>query len=241
MVIRATGIDVVGFDADDTLWAHADHYVRAEGELGRILASFTSPTALTASLRVVEARNLPRYGFGVKGFTLSMIETAVETARDSLSYQIVAEILGVGHDLLAHPIDVLPFVKEVLEGVVGRYKLVLITKGDLLDQERKLSESGLLPLFDSIEIVSEKTEKVYTRVFGRYTSDMARAVMVGNSLRSDIIPAIRSGAWGVHVPDVAPWAMDHAEVPSNDSRFRQISDFGELPGTLEEVEALVRG
>ncbi|WP_158818280.1 HAD family hydrolase [Methylocapsa sp. S129] len=221
-------LSAIGFDADDTLWRHQDFYERAEARFAALLAGHGSAEDILLKLREVERRNLPLYGFGVKGFTLSMIETAVEATGGQASAALTGEILSAGRELLRHPIEILPHVREALGRLAGAYRLILVTKGDLLDQERKLEESGLASFFDAVEIVSDKKASTYARVFARHADGPERAMMVGNSLKSDVIPAIEAGAWGVYVPQALVWAEEHSEPPPAASRFHRLDHLGEL-------------
>ena len=199
-----------------------------------LLADHTDPQHLAARLEAAERRNLGHYGFGVKGFMLSMIETAIEVTDGRVQAPVIAEILEAGRQMLAHPVDLLPHVRAVVEALAADYTLLLITKGDLLDQERKVAQSGLGELFQGDEIVSNKTPQVYTRIFQRHGGPQ-RSVMVGNSLKSDVLPALAAGAWGVHVPHGLTWALEHAEPPKDAARFRTISDLGALPQLLQSL------
>ena len=147
----------------------------------------------------------------------------------------IADILAAGREMLAHPIEPLPHARETLERLAGRYRLVLITKGDLFDQERKLAQSGLGELFDAVEIVSDKRAVTYARIFARHGDGPEQSMMVGNSLKSDVVPAIEAGCWGIHVPHEMTWALEHEEPPLHASRFRQIVDLGELPDIVETL------
>ena len=140
-----------------------------------------------------------------------------------------------GRDMLTHPVETLPHVQETLESLAGRYRLVMITKGDLFDQERKLAGSGLGDLFDAVEIVSDKTPATYERVFAQYADGPARAMMVGNSLKSDIVPAIAAGSWGVYIPHDLNWVLEHAEEPTDSPRYRRLTHLGELTALIAEV------
>ncbi|RUX99845.1 HAD family hydrolase, partial [Mesorhizobium sp. M7A.F.Ca.US.005.03.2.1] len=175
------------------------------------------------------------YGFGIKGFTLSMIETAIEVTQGRVPGSVIAEILDAGREMLSHPIEALPHARETVEKLAGAFRLVLITKGDLFDQERKLAGSGLGDLFDAVEIVSDKNAATYSRLFNRHGDGPAKSMMVGNSLKSDVVPAIEAGGWGVHVPHELTWVLEHVEAPVTESRFRQISDLGQLPGLIESI------
>ena len=230
---QAADLTAIGFDADDTLWRHEDFYRQTEERLIARLAEHGGSAELSLKLLEIERRNLPLYGYGVKAFTLSMIETAIEASGGRAPAALIDEILAAGRELLRHPIEVFPHVRETLTELAGAYRLILITKGDLFDQERKLEESGLAQFFDAVEIVSDKNPSTYARVFTRHADGPARAMMVGNSLRSDVIPVIEAGGWGVHVPHAVTWAMERAEPPVNAPRFRQLAHLGELAKMIQ--------
>ncbi|WP_181704782.1 HAD family hydrolase [Chthonobacter rhizosphaerae] len=222
----------IGFDADDTLWQNEHYYRLTEERFTALLAEHGEAEAISARLLEAERRNLRFYGYGIKGFTLSMIETAIEATEGRVSTRVIDDILAIGRDLLTHPIDPLPHARDALQALHGAYRLVLITKGDLFDQERKLAQSGLGDFFDAVEIVSDKSPAVYERVFRRHGGGPEAALMVGNSLKSDVIPAIAAGAWGVHVPHPLTWALEHAEPPEDAPRFRRIDTLGDLPALV---------
>jgi putative hydrolase of the HAD superfamily len=230
-----TGISAIGFDADDTLWQNEQFFKLTEGRFQALLADYATPKDLGPHLLAVERRNLDRYGYGIKGFTLSMIETAIEVTEGRVPASVIGEILSSGREMLRHPVETLPHVRETLERLAGSYRLILITKGDLFDQERKLAQSGLGDLFDAIEIVSEKNPATYARIFLRHGDGAAHSVMVGNSLKSDVLPALQAGSWAVHVPHALTWAIEHAEAPANASRFRQIEHMGQLAALLSTL------
>jgi putative hydrolase of the HAD superfamily len=223
----------VAFDADDTLWHNERFFQLTQDRFVTLLADHAEVDHLRAHLLAAERRNLKNYGFGIKGFVLSMIETAVEVTEGRVPASVIAEILAAGRDMLQHPIDLLPEVTETLEALAGRVQLMMITKGDLLDQERKLAQSGLGEHFTTVEIVSDKTAAVYSRIFAR--ADTPRAMMVGNSLKSDVIPAIAAGAWGVHVPHDLTWALEAAAAPLGHPRFAAIERIGMLLALLEDL------
>ncbi|RMH41181.1 MAG: HAD family hydrolase, partial [Alphaproteobacteria bacterium] len=187
-------ITTIGFDADDTLWHNERYFRMTEARLAALLADHAPADEVFRRLTEAERRNIGRYGFGIKGFVLSQIETALEVTEDAVPGRVIREIIEAGKEMLAHPIELLPDAADTVRALAGRYRLVLITKGDLLDQERKLAQSGLGEWFDAVEIVSEKTPEVYIRAFMRHGDGPERAVMVGNSLRSDVVPAIEAGA-----------------------------------------------
>lgn len=222
MRARRSTLTTIGFDADDTLWQNEQFYRRTEARLVELLRDHAEAEQITNRLLEAERRNLGKYGFGIKGFTLSMIETAIEVSDGTVPASTIREILEAGREMLDHPVETLPHAQETLSALAGRYRIVLITKGDLFDQERKLAMSGLGDFFDAVEIVSNKTRQTYDRVFARHGDGPERAMMVGNSLKSDVVPAIEAGGWGVHVPHDLTWALEHAELPREAERFRAI-------------------
>lgn len=227
-------ITTVGFDADDTLWHNERHFRMTEERFADLLADYAEKDHLAERLLEAEKKNVGHYGFGVKGFVLSMIETAIEVTDERVPARVIRELIDTGRDLLTYPIELMPGAAEVIAACAGRYELVLITKGDLLDQERKLAQSGLGESFDGIEIVSDKTSKIYADIFARH-GGAERSMMVGNSLKSDVIPAIEAGAWGIHVPSDITWALEHADAPESEARFRTIPTLHELPLLLESL------
>lgn len=228
-------ITTIGFDADDTLWQNERFFRLTEERFAALLGEHGEAAELTGKLLEAERRNLAFYGFGIKGFVLSMIESAIEITRGQVPTSAIAEILGWGREMLDHPVETLPHVRETLQALAGDYKLVLITKGDLFDQERKLAASGLGELFDAVEIVSDKNASTYERIFARHGDGARRAMMVGNSLKSDILPALAAGAWAVHVPHELTWALEHAEEPVGEGRYRKLVDLGGLVGLVQEI------
>jgi putative hydrolase of the HAD superfamily len=228
-------LTAIGFDADDTLWENMTFYQLTEQRFAELLSDYAEPEQLGMRLLEAEKRNLASYGFGIKGFTLSMIETAIEVTEGRVPAEIIARILAAGREMLSHPIETLPHARETLERLAGGHRIILITKGDLFDQERKLAQSGLGELFDAVEIVSDKTAATYARVFARYGNGPERGMMVGNSLKSDVVPAIRAGGWGVHVPHPLTWVLEHVEPPTGETRFKTIEHLGELPALIEEI------
>ncbi|MCD1644617.1 HAD family hydrolase [Aurantimonas coralicida] len=228
-------LTTIGFDADDTLWHNERFFQLTEARFREMLADHADAELVSSRLLEAERRNLGRYGFGIKGFVLSMIETALDVTGDTASPAIVRQILDAGREMLEHPVEALPEAQETLAALAGSYRLVLITKGDLFDQERKLAASGLGDYFDAVEIVSDKTAATYARLFARHGDGPARAMMVGNSLKSDVLPALAAGSFGVHVPHELTWALEHAEAPKSAPRFRQVDRLGEVPTILAEI------
>jgi len=232
-----TRLTTIGFDADDTLWQNERFYRMTQARFAELLTDFAEPDHLMERLVEAEGRNLGHYGFGIKGFVLSMIETAIEVTEARVPASVIGELVAVGREMLSHPIELLPHARSAVEALAGHYRVLLITKGDLLDQERKLAQSGLGELFDGVEIVSDKTASVYARIFDRHGDGALRAMMVGNSLKSDVIPAIEAGGWGVFVPHGLTWVHEAAEAPVGHARFRELADLGELSEAIAAVEA----
>lgn len=226
-------LTTIGFDADDTLWQNEAFFRLTQDRFLQVLADHAAPDHLAERLVAAERRNLAYYGFGVKGFTLSMIETAVEVTEGRVPGGVIADLIALGRELLEHPMELLPYVRATVTTLAQDYRLVLITKGDLLHQEKKLAQSGLGDLFDGVEIVSDKTEATYRTAFARHGTGADQAMMVGNSLKSDVIPALQAGAWGVHVPHEQEWAFEAAEAPVENRRFHAIADLADLPALVE--------
>lgn len=230
-------ITTLGLDADDTLWHNERFFHLTQARFTELLVDYAEPDHLADRLLEAERRNIGHYGFGIKGFMLSMIETAIEITDSRVPGHVIGQIIAAGQEMLAHPIDLLPGVEDTLEALRGRYRLIVITKGDLLDQERKLAQSGLGERFDAIEIVSDKTPQAYTKIFAKHGDGVASALMAGNSMASDVLPAIHAGSWGVFVPHGQEWALEKAEPPVDHPRYRQISTLSDLPNLLDWIEA----
>jgi putative hydrolase of the HAD superfamily len=232
----ASGEWVLGFDADDTLWHNENIFEQTHERYRELLARFHDAPTVERTLFATEMRNLELYGYGVKGFTLSAIETAIELTEGRISADEIQRLIALGKDMLSHPVELLEGVEETLVELGARHRLLLITKGDLRDQERKLAKSRLAPRFRQVEIVSEKDEPTYGGIFRRHGVEPARFVMVGNSLKSDILPVLALGGVGVHVPYHLTWAAERvAEVPRAEGRFFRISSMRELAGVVEAV------
>ena len=224
----------IGFDADDTLWQNEQFFRLTQERFTELLADHVAKDHLDDRLLAAERRNLGHYGFGIKGFVLSMIETAIEVTDGRVPASVIAQLLDAGREMLRHPVELLAGAQAAIEALADTADLVLITKGDLLDQERKLAQSGLGDLFDAVEIVSDKTAATYSRIFARHNT--RHAMMVGNSLKSDVIPALAAGGWGVHVPHDLTWALEHAEAPQDHPKFRQITTLADLPRLVEALD-----
>jgi putative hydrolase of the HAD superfamily len=228
-------ITTVGLDADDTLWHNEGLFRLTQDRFRSLLSEWAPEEVLTKRLAEVERRNLALYGYGVKGFVLSMIETAMEVTEHKAPGRLVAELLAAGREMLAHPVEPLPGVEVALARLSETHRLVLITKGDLLHQEQKLAASGLGDLFAAVEIVSEKDAATYERVFARHGTGSGAALMCGNSMRSDILPALQAGAWAAYVPYPLTWEHEQADAPEGHARFRELAALAELPEWLAEL------
>ena len=232
-------IQLVGLDADDTLWHNEPLFTSRREQFCAMLGRYEPNGVAEEILYATEMRNLRHFGYGVKGFVLSMIETAIDMTEGRLQSSDVRTIIEWGREMLAGPIRLLDGVAEAVESLARDYPVILVTKGDLLDQETKLARSGLGHLFKAIEIVSDKNADVYRRLIERYGVPAERFVMVGNSLRSDILPAVHAGAHAVHVPYEMSWA--HELVPAEalaDVRYHEISHIRDLPGLLQTLRGV---
>ena len=239
----ARGISLVGFDADDTLWRSQDYFEEAQALFERIVGGYVDLLDASAQqhLYAVEKRNIAVFGYGVKGMVLSMIEAAVEITGSRISAADLHRIVGLGKDLLQHPVELLPGMGDAVEAIARDHEIVLITKGDLFHQEAKIRRCGFADLFRRIVIVSEKDAATYARVLGEFNLPADRFVMIGNSLRSDIAPVLELGGWGIHVPYHVTWAHENeAQVAADAPRLRRVDAAGRLPGVVQELAALSR-
>ena len=228
-------LTTVAFDADDTLWHNERFFQLTQARFADLLVNYTDAATLMDRLVAAERRNLGHYGFGVKGFTLSMIETAIEVTGGRVTGAEIGEIIEAGQEMLRHPVDLLPGAREAVVAAKKTHRILLITKGDLLDQERKLAQSGLGDLFDGVEIVSDKTPQIYAEIFKRHGDGPARGMMVGNSMKSDVLPMIAAGGWGVFVPHGFEWELEKAAPPQDSDKFASLSDLGQLGHLVEQI------
>ncbi|GLB51861.1 haloacid dehalogenase [Neptunitalea chrysea] len=201
-------IKVIGFDADDTLWVNETYFRDTEAVFGKLLSGYETPNKIDQELFKKEIENLEIYGYGVKGFVLSMVESAIELSNGTISAEIIEEILNLGKQMLSKPVELLDGVTEVLEALYGKFTLIVLTKGDLLDQKRKLEKSNLSGYFHHIEVMTEKSEKDYGEVLKHLDIQPEEFLMVGNSLKSDVLPLLKMGSNAVHVPFHITWAHE---------------------------------
>ncbi|MBP6900576.1 MAG: HAD family hydrolase [Burkholderiaceae bacterium] len=227
---------LIGLDADDTLWHNEPLFRLTHARFDALLAPWADSATVTRHLAAVERRNLATYGYGAKGFTLSMMETAVELSGSRVPGAVLAEILAAGRELMQHPMEPLPGVHQALERLAAIAPLVLITKGDLFHQESKLAASGLGRFFHGVEIVSEKSADTYNRSFRRHGAAPEAALMAGNSVRSDILPALAAGSRAALIPYPLVWEHEAAELPLGHPGFAQFDNLGRLVDWLEGLE-----
>ncbi len=227
-------LTTIAFDADDTLWQNERFFRLTQDRFAELLRDYTDPDHLMQRLLDAERRNIGHYGFGIKGFVLSMIETAIEVTQQRVPASVIAELIAAGQDMLRHPIELLPHARKAVESVADTHRVILITKGDLLDQERKLAQSGLGGLFDDVQIVSAKTRPVYEGIFAP-NGGPDRAMMVGNSMKSDVVPMIEAGGWGIFIPHGLTWALEDAAAPVGAPRFHELPDLGALPDLVAKI------
>ena len=230
-------LDLIAFDADDTLWHNERHFKFTQNMFVELLGDYAEPDHIHARLQAAERKNLKFYGFGIKGFTLSMIETAIEVTDGKVNTKTIAKLLEQGREMLQHPVELLPDVHETIKKLHGDYKLLLITKGDLFDQERKVAASGLGDFFHGVEIVSNKTPEIYAKTFKNYGSTVKSGLMAGNSLKSDVIPMLKAGGYGVHVPHELTWEYEKEEQPNNNARFFEVKSFTEIVELVQRLQA----
>jgi putative hydrolase of the HAD superfamily len=229
--------EVIAFDADDTLWHNERLYIDAQTRLKQLLAQYHSPAWIEDRLYQTEMRNLQHFGYGIKAFALSMIETAVELTEGRIAGRDIQTIIDSARAMIAADVELLEHVDDTLALLAQSHTLMVITKGDLRDQELKIARSGLMPHFQQIEIVSDKRREDYQRLLDRHSIAPDRFLMVGNSLRSDILPVLELGGSAVYIPYQLTWAHEAAELPAADRiGFYQIEHVGLLPGLLAEIE-----
>lgn len=210
MEIDFGNIKVVGFDADDTLWVNETYFRNAEEKFASLLDSYETKNQIDQELFKTEIKNLELYGYGIKGFMLSMIESALDLSNNRISQTTITEILNLGKEMLSHPVELLDGVEQVLEALKDKYRLIVLTKGDLLDQERKLDKSGLSKYFHHVEVLSDKKEENYKNLLEHLEIPVEEFLMIGNSLKSDVLPILNIGAKAVHIPFHTTW--QHEEV-----------------------------
>ncbi|MBG1232021.1 HAD family hydrolase [Aestuariivirga litoralis] len=230
-------LKLVAFDADDTLWHNLIHFEKTEAEFGKMFADYLPVAEATKVLTEMEKRNIGLYGFGVKGFTLSMIESAINITGGKIDGGTITKLMDMGRAMLDHEIELLPYAEETLSALAQEFKLLLITKGDLHHQERKVLASGLAHYFEGVEIVSDKKPATYEKICKRYGGSTATTLMAGNSIRSDVLPMITAGGYGCYVPFPILWDHEHEEVPKETSRYFEVEDLRGVADVARKIIA----
>lgn len=221
-------LKVIAFDADDTLWHNESYFQETEKKFCVLLENYLPQHTIGRELLQTEVKNIELYGYGIKAFILSMIETAIRITEKAIPNEAIEKIIGYGQDLLNKPVDLIDGVEDVLHQLKGKYRLVMATKGDLLDQERKLKKSGLENYFHHIEIMSEKKEDDFRKLIKHLDIPPEQFAMIGNSLKSDIVPVLNLGGHGFHIPYHVTWAHERVETQIENDKFKEISSIHEL-------------
>ncbi len=227
MEVDFSNIKTIGFDADDTLWVNETYFRDTEEKFAELLDGYETKNKIDQELFKMEMANLNTYGYGIKGFMLSMIESALDLSNNKVSQDTIGEILNLGKRMISHPVELLDGVEEVLSKLMGKYRLIVLTKGDLLDQERKLERSGLSKYFHHVEVLSDKKESNYSNLLEHLDIDVSEFLMIGNSLKSDVLPILNIGAKAVHVPFHATWAHEMVaedEMVNNHLKLNSLKD-----------------
>jgi putative hydrolase of the HAD superfamily len=229
--------EILAFDADDTLWHTERFYVDAQNKFTRLLSQYHKPEWVHERLYQTEIRNIAHFGYGIKAFALSMIETAVELTEGRIAGTDIQALVDLAREMLSAEVQLLDHVAETIPELARKYQLMVITKGDLLDQETKIIRSGLSQNFRQIEVVSHKTAESYSKVFTRHGISASALLMVGNSLRSDILPILELGGHAIYIPYETTWLHEAAELPSSDHPgFYQLDHMGQLPALINQIE-----
>ena len=230
-------IDLIAFDADDTLWHNEHLYYHAKKTLPEILANYGEPDAIRASLDQTEVHNIEYYGYGIKSFALSMIEVATDVSGGRVTGNEISEIITIAKNMLRAPVELVPEAADTLKNLSAQYDLMLITKGDLFEQERKIGISKISNCFRYLEVVGEKSEATYRRILGKYNCDPSGFMMVGNSLRSDILPVLGIGGQAVYIPNEHTWFHENAsQAEIGEVEYTELERLSQLPEYLQQLE-----
>ncbi len=231
-------IDIIAFDADDTLWHNERLYVEAQTRFAQLLAHCHNREWIQARLNETESRNIAHFGYGIKAFALSMIETSIELTEGRITGQDIQELITLAKSMINADVELLPHVHETVAAVAEKYPLMVITKGDLLDQESKIARSGLSSYFKYVEVVSQKTPERYAQLLRKNAIAPERFLMIGNAIRSDILPVLELGSYAVYVPYETTWLHEVADLPIGQPRFHQLEHLGQLLALLSQIEQL---
>ena len=226
-------IKTIAFDADDTLWHNEPYFDEAQERFCQLFQDYASSQEILGLILNHQVKNLPLYGFGIKAFTLSMIETALQLTNNKISGNGIEKIIKIGKDLLQKPVELLPNVEDVLKKLHGKYKLVVATKGDLKDQHRKLHDSGIGHYFHHIEVLSDKTELDYEKMFGRLECKAQDILMIGNSLKSDVLPILNLGGFGIHIPYHTTWEYEKIDFEIEHENFLALANVKDVLTVLD--------
>ena len=226
--------DVIGFDADDTLWHNESIFTITQEKFRELLYSHNTEL-VNQTLSSTQIKNLKLFGYGIKGFILSMVEASVELTNGEIKGNEIQKIIDFGREMLVNPIELLPHVQKVIEDLSRKYRLLLITKGDLIDQETKIARSGLAEYFTGVEIVSDKNTETYEKILSRHEIIASRFIMIGNSMRSDIVPIVQIGGQAVHIPYYSTWDHEQKHPYIDPKNFKKLKHIGLLPGLIEEI------
>lgn len=219
---------IIAFDADDTLWHNEPYFDEAQERFCELFQNYASKQEILQLILTHQVKNLPLYGFGIKAFTLSMIDSALELTNEKISGDGIQKIIDIGRDLLQKPVELLPNVEEVLEKLKGKYKLVVATKGDLKDQHRKLHDSGIGPYFHHIEVMSDKKDIDYQKMLQRLEINPADFTMIGNSLKSDVLPVLNIGGHGIHIPYHTTWEYEKIDFEITHENFKALENINQV-------------
>jgi putative hydrolase of the HAD superfamily len=223
---------IIAFDADDTLWHNEPYFDEAQAKFCELFADYASKQEILQLILSHQVKNLPLYGFGIKAFTLSMIDAALELTNHQISGQGIQKIIDIGRDLLQIPVELLPEVEDVLQQLKGKYKLVVATKGDLKDQHRKLHDSGIGHYFHHIEVMSDKKELDYEKMLGRLDIKPDNFIMIGNSLKSDVLPVLNIGGHGYHVAYHTTWEYEKIDFEIEHDNFKSLEKISDVLSIL---------
>lgn len=228
MEINFDGINVIGFDADDTLWVNETYFRDTENKFADLLEKYETKNKIDQELFRTEIKNLDLYGYGIKGFMLSMIECALDLSNNEVSSKTIGALLDLGKEMISQPVELLNGVEEVLKSLKNKYRLIVLTKGDLLDQERKLERSGLSEYFHHVEVLSDKKEKNYSDLLEHLQISPSEFLMIGNSLKSDVLPLVEIGARAIHVPFHTTWEHEEVKEPIENNGYMTISTLTDI-------------
>lgn len=227
-MINKEQIRIIGFDADDTLWVNETYFREAEHEFAKLLAAYETENKIDQELFKMEMANLTTYGYGIKGFVLSMIESAIDLSNKQVSNSTISKIIDIGKDMINRDVELLPDVELVLKELYENYRLILLTKGDLLDQERKLEKSNLSKYFHHIEVLSDKKESNYMNLLDHLEIEVSEFLMIGNSLKSDVLPIVNIGSQAVHIPFHTTWVHENVDPGQESDSYTTLSSIKEI-------------